>query len=181
VRNVGPQTTPGRLQFPRVRHTYNSIHVHCVFAGNGRRAWFNDTVRQRLYEYLAVTARRLGMHLVRAGGTPDHVHLLLRIPASMSVAVAIQKLKANSSRWLRTTFPETRLFAWQEGYGAFSIGASQVNDTVAYIDAQMKHHAHLDFAAELRAFLRRHGFADLPSARCGLSTLIFVPGTHVPR
>lgn len=147
-----------------MRHTYNSILLHCVFAGNGRRAWFNDTVRQRLYEYLAVTARRLGIHVIRAGGAPDHVHLLLRIPASMAASVAVQKLKANSSRWLRTSFPEMRLFSWQEGYGAFSIGASQVNATVAYIDAQPQHHARRDYASEMRAFLRRHGLADLPSA-----------------
>jgi putative transposase len=164
-----------------MRHTYNSIHVHCVFSGNGRRAWFNDTVRQRLYEYLSATARQIGVHLVRAGGTPDHVHLLMRLPASISVSTAIQKLKANSSRWLRNTFRETRLFSWQEGYGAFSVGASQIPDTVAYIDSQLKHHARIDYAAELRAFLVRHGITDLPSPGADSPANNAIPATHVAR
>jgi putative transposase len=94
---------------------------------------------------------------MRVGGIADHVHILLRVPSTMTVASAIQKLKANSSRWIHRTFPEKKGFAWQEGYGAFSVGISQMADTVAYIDGQEKHHANHDFAAEWSAFLKKHG------------------------
>jgi REP element-mobilizing transposase RayT len=78
-------------------------------------------------------AREHGMKAIAIGGVGDHAHLLLSLPTTTSVAQAIQLIKGASSKWIHDTFPEHRVFAWQEGYGTFSIGVSQIDDTVSYI------------------------------------------------
>jgi hypothetical protein len=107
------------------------------------------------------------MKLIAVGGVEDHVHVLLSVPPTLAVSKAVQLLKGNSSKWLRETFPAMRQagFAWQEGYGAFSIGVSGVAATKRYIENQETHHRRGDFRTELESFLRKH---DLPS---GLESL----------
>ena len=87
------------------------------------------------------------------------MHVLLSLPATLSVAKAMQLLKGNSSKWLRETFPKMHSFAWQEGYGAFSIGISGVDATVAYICNQAEHHRTRSFRQEYAAMLKKHGLA----------------------
>jgi putative transposase len=84
----------------------------------------------------------------------------LSLPATLSVSKAMQLLKGNSSKWLRDTFPELRPqgFAWQEGFGAFSIGVSGVEDTIHYIQTQEEHHRKKSFREELEVFLKKHGY-----------------------
>ena len=101
-------------------------------------------------------ARANKIKLLAAGGVDDHVHLLISIIAPMSVSNAMQLIKGGSSKWIHETFPEHRSFAWQEGYGAFSIGISDVERTVNYINNQAEHHGKMDFKAEFLAFLKRH-------------------------
>src|ERR1700738_5079675 len=91
------------------------------------------------------------------GGAADHVHILLSLPATMSVAKAMQLLKGNSSKWVHETFRDLRSFAWQAGYGAFSIGASGIEETRAYIRNQEEHHRTRTFREEVIMFLQRHG------------------------
>ena len=100
------------------------------------------------------------MKALAIGGVADHVHLLLSLPATISVSKAMQLLKGNSSKWLRETFPELRRqgFMWQEGFGAFSIGVSGVEDTVRYIRKQEEHHRKKGFREELEVFLKKHGY-----------------------
>jgi putative transposase len=94
----------------------------------------------------------------------DHVHLLVSLPATLSISKAMQLLKGNSSKWLRETFPELRAqdFAWQEGLGAFSIGISGVPETTRYIQEQEEHHRKKSFRDEFEAFLKKHGFDYKP-------------------
>ncbi len=96
------------------------------------------------------------MKALAVGGTEDHVHILLSLPATMAVAKAVQLVKGGSSKWIHDTFPKQRHFAWQEGYGAFSISISHVQDTIAYIRAQEEHHRSKTFEKEFLAFLKRH-------------------------
>ena len=93
------------------------------------------------------------------GGASDHVHALLSLPAALSIAKAMQLLKGNSSKWIRETFPKMHLFAWQEGYGAFSVGVSGVDATVAYIHNQAEHHRTRSFREEFATMLKKHGLA----------------------
>jgi putative transposase len=98
------------------------------------------------------------MKTLAIGGAADHVHILLSLPATLSIAKAMQLLKGNSSKWIRETFPKMRSFAWQEGYGAFSVGISGVDATVSYIHNQTKHHRMRSFRKEFIAMLQKHGF-----------------------
>ena len=95
------------------------------------------------------------MKALAVGGMDDHVHLLLSLPSTMAVATAMQKIKRGSSLWMHETcgLPD---FAWQEGYGAFSIGGAQEKTTVSYITRQKEHHRKRDFQAEFLAFLKKH-------------------------
>ncbi len=140
-------------------HSFNSCLMHGVFSVKERRPLLTATMRERLWPYLGGIARENKMKALAIGGAADHVHLLLSLPATLSVSKAMQLLKGNSSKWLRETFPELRPqdFAWQEGFGAFSIGVSGVEDTVHYIQTQEEHHCKRSFREELEVFLKKHG------------------------
>lgn len=86
----------------------------------------------------------------------DHAHILLSLPSTIAVAKAIQLIKGGSSKWIHDEFPEHRGFAWQEGYGAFSIGIGQTDTTMRYIRNQAEHHRRRSFQEEFLAFLQRH-------------------------
>jgi REP element-mobilizing transposase RayT len=102
-------------------------------------------------------ARESGFKALAIGGVEDHVHLLLSIPSAISISKAVQLLKGNSSKWIHDTFQKFHDFQWQEGYGAFSIGISGIEDTIQYIAAQREHHRKTTFREELEAFLKKHG------------------------
>ena len=140
-------------------HSFSSSLHHCVFATKQREPLLTPLVRERLWPYLGGVARQNGMKALAIGGVADHVHVLLSLPATMSVAKAMQLLKGNSSKWIHETFPTLRSFAWQEGYGAFSIGVSGVDETRAYICDQEKHHRARTYREEVITFLQRHGLA----------------------
>ena len=138
-------------------HSFNSSLHHCVFATKDREKLLSADIRERLWPYLGGVARQNGMKALAVGGVADHVHVLLSLPATMSVAKAMQLLKGNSSKWVHETFPELRSFAWQEGYAAFSIGVSGIEETRAYIHNQEEHHRTRMYRDEVIAFLKRHG------------------------
>jgi REP element-mobilizing transposase RayT len=139
-------------------HSFNSCLIHCVWSTKNRVSFLDSDLRDRLWPYLGGIARENKMKTLAAGGVADHVHLLISLPGPLSVAKAIQLLKGNSSKWIHETFPKVNGFAWQEGYGAFSIGVSGVEATEAYIRSQMKHHRQRTFRDEFAAMLRKHGW-----------------------
>ena len=102
-------------------------------------------------------AREHQMKALAVGGTDDHVHLLVSLPSTLSTSKAIQLLKGGSSKWIHETFPTHEGFAWQEGYGAFSIAVSGIADTMRYINKQADHHRTTTFADEFVCFLKKHG------------------------
>ncbi len=140
-------------------HSFSSSLHHCIFATKGREALLTPETRARLWPYLGGIARDNGMKALAIGGVADHVHILLSVPATMSVSKAMQLLKGNSSKWIHETFPALRQFAWQEGYGAFSIGISGVEETCAYIRGQEEHHRTRTYREEVIMFLTRHGLS----------------------
>lgn len=113
-------------------------------------------LQARLFPYIGGIARKNKMKLVSAGGVEDHVHLLLSLPKTLDIAHAMQLIKGGSSKWIHEEFSDQRSFAWQEGYGAFSIGIGEVKRTVDYIARQAEHHKKKDFKTEFRSFLDRH-------------------------
>jgi len=118
----------------------------------------NSDLRERLWPYLGGIAKENKMKPIAIGGVADHVHVLVSLPPTLSVAKALQLLKGNSSKWIHKTFPKMRSFEWQQGYGAFSIGVSGIDATASYIRNQTEHHRTRSFREELVAMLRRHGF-----------------------
>ena len=148
----------------RNMHSFSTCLMHCVFSTSERSPWLDPAICERLWPYLGGIARENGIRALAIGGVADHVHLLLSLPATLSVSKAVQLLKGNSSKWLRETFPELRAqgFAWQEGFGAFSIGVSGVPETTRYIRGQEEHHRKKSFREELEAFLKKHGFDYKP-------------------
>ena len=131
-----------------------------VFSTAERRPFIRDEIRERLHGYLTGIARENEIQVLAAGGTADHVHLLISLPRTISIAKSVQLLKAGSSKWIHEIFPGSRTFAWQEGYGAFSIGVSQKAATVEYILAQVEHHKRVGFEDELKKFLSVHGINE---------------------
>src|SRR5574337_1030899 len=119
-------------------HSYVSNLIHCAFSTKERRRLIDPEWEARVWAFIGGIARENGMKALAVGGVEDHVHALLSIPGTMPVAKAVQLIKAGSSKMIRVTF--TKSFEWQEGYGAFSIGVSQVKATVAYIKNQRAHH-----------------------------------------
>jgi REP element-mobilizing transposase RayT len=136
-----------------------NLLVHCVFSTKDRRKLITPELAARLYPYLGGIARELKMNLLAVGGIPDHIHLLLVFPNTLAISKAIQLLKGSSSKWIHDTFPEHRLFEWQRGYGAFSIGVNDIERTVDYIRNQAKHHTVRSFEEEYLVFVKRNGIA----------------------
>ena len=143
-------------------HSYVSNLLHCVFSTKNRQRLIQPEFEERVWAFMGGIARTNGMRALAIGGVDDHVHVLLSLPGTVPVAKGVQLIKAGSSKMIRATF--TRDFEWQEGYGAFSIGVSQVKATVAYIKNQRAHHKRVDFREEFSTFLKKHGIApeDLP-------------------
>jgi len=135
-------------------HTYTSIIFHVVFSTKGRV--FTISEPSKLWAYVSGIANNLHYHAFAVGGTGNHIHVLAGVPAIVSAAEAVQKLKSNSSRWLRESgaWP-----GWQEGYGAFSVGASNIDSVRHYIQDQEEHHRRQSYEDEFLLFLNRSGTA----------------------
>ena len=140
-------------------HSFTSSLFHCVFSTKGRGLFIKEDLQLRLWPYIGGIARDNRMKALTIGGVEDHVHILLSLPSTMPIAKAIQLIKGGSSLWVHETFPQYRNFAWQEGYGGFSVSPSQVDRVGKYVANQAEHHRERSFQDEYRAFLKRHGVA----------------------
>lgn len=138
-------------------HTFTSLLTHVVFSTSARAPLLTDAIRPDVHAYLGGILRELHAAPIAIGGTADHIHMLTRLPAGLAVADCIRVVKANSSRWLKERWPERRSFAWQGGYGAFSVSESRRESVIRYIGDQARHHHRISFQDEFLALLRNHG------------------------
>jgi len=138
-------------------HSYVSNLMHCTFSTKGRYPFIDSALEARLWPYVGGIARENRMKALAIGGTSDHLHALLSLPGMMSFSKAVQLIKGGSSKWINDTFPQRKKFEWQEGYGAFSVSASQVPKTIAYINNQKEHHRKKTFMEEFLELLTKHG------------------------
>ena len=141
-------------------HAYARNHLHIIFGTRGRRASIKPAVQENLWAYTRGIARNYKMDLEAIGGTENHVHLLIVLPPKLSLSAAIRAIKANSSKWMNEN---GHLFAWQEGYAAFSVSASLVGTVSEYIRKQPEHHKKMSFEQEFLALLKKHGIAADPA------------------
>ena len=146
-------TTEG-MEYP-MAHSFVSCHVHYIFSTKKRSRLITSDIKERLWAYMGGVARENHMKAEAVGGTENHAHVLVSLPSTVSISKGIQLIKAGSSKWIHETFPECRDFAWQEGYGAFSVSISIVDATIAYITNQEEHHREKTFEEEYLAFLNK--------------------------
>jgi REP element-mobilizing transposase RayT len=133
------------------------ILVHTVFSTKDRRPYLRDpSIRDELHRYIGGILLKLDCQPVIVGGVEDHIHLLCALSRTCSAADMAKEVKRGSSLWIKTKGDSFRDFCWQNGYGAFSIGFSQVSDVKRYISNQEEHHRRTTFQDEFRALLRRY-------------------------
>jgi REP element-mobilizing transposase RayT len=135
-------------------HTHTCNFVHCVFSTKDRANLIPDPAR--LWRYVGGIARQKNILLLAAGGTANHLHLLLSLPPTLQLAKAVQEIKGNSSKWINELGSR---FAWQEGYSAFSVSQSQRKIVISYIDGQEQHHKKWSFEQEFLTLLKKSEIA----------------------
>ena len=138
-------------------HTYTQLYYHLVFSTKNRRPWITDDLAVRLYPYLGGAIRNEGGTALAINGMPDHIHILARLRQDKALSDLLRDIKANSSGWVHREFPMLRDFAWQGGYAAFTVSASQIERVRQYIETQKEHHRQRNFHDELLALLKAHG------------------------
>ena len=143
-------------------HTYTNLLSHVIFSTRERKPDPHDDIRPRVFAYMGGIIRELGGAALAINGPADHTHILLSLPANVAMSDAMRVIKTNSSRWIHEQWPGRRSFAWQSGYGAFSVSRSNVEEIERYIANQEEHHRPVSFQDEFLAFLKRHGVAYDP-------------------
>lgn len=138
-------------------HSFVSILIHAVFSTKDRQPTLNPELSRRLFPYMGGIIREMHGTPLAVNGPIDRVHLLLSVPATLSVAEALRVVKANSSRWVHAQIPRQSSFAWQSGYAAFTVSASRLEDVRKYITLQQEHHRSVSFQDEFLALLTKHG------------------------
>lgn len=135
--------------------SWTQNYYHLVFSTKHRKPVITTDMAERLYPFLGGIAKDIDCQLIAVNGMPDHLHLLVRFAPDVPPAVMAREVKARSSRWIRGTF--TREFAWQRGYGGFTVSRSALDDVETYIRRQAEHHRTMSFQQEFLSLLRRHG------------------------
>lgn len=134
--------------------THSNLLFHIVFSTKYRRSLIKNP--ERLYEYIGGIIRKEKSVLIEIGGMPDHVHILVKMGPTTAISNIMRITKTNSSKWFNETYRPTTPFAWQRGFGAFSVSASNVVQVQSYIKNQAEHHKQVSFKEEYRKLLERH-------------------------
>ncbi len=132
------------------------IYVHLVFSTKNREPLLPEDVRADLYAYLGGILRDLDSPGVEINSEPDHIHILFVLARTRALSDVVGQLKSGSSTWLKTASTVLAGFHWQNGYGAFSVSQSGLDEVREYIRRQHDHHRRMSFQDEFRAFLRRY-------------------------
>lgn len=135
--------------------TFTNLLTHMVFSTKDREPLIVPEVKPELLRYLGGLAGKLKGKAYLVNGTKDHVHMLVSLPPVVSIADALRFIKSNSSGWMHNKWPKTP-FAWQFGYGAFSVSKSNVPAVLKYIAKQEEHHRKRTFKDEFLDLLRKH-------------------------
>ncbi|MBN2216515.1 MAG: IS200/IS605 family transposase [Pirellulales bacterium] len=136
-----------------------SMHVHLVFGTKDGQPWLRPAMAERLVEAFGPAAADQGCQLLAAGVMPEHVHLLVALGRLAGVDELVRAIKSRSADFLRDTFADQGRFAWQSGYGAFSVSFSSLERVRRYVLNQEAHHRQRTFQDEFVALLRRHQLA----------------------
>jgi len=135
----------------------SQILIHLVFSTKNREPFIKPIIEKELHPYMAKIFRALKSPSLAIDGTADHVHILISLSRVIKIADLVEEVKTESSKWIKTKGPDFKNFHWQNGYGAFSIGQSQVAILKRYIARQKIHHQRVTFQDEYRKFLKSYG------------------------
>ena len=139
--------------------TFSNLLFHLVWSTKNREPLIKKEIKHRLHSYIRTIIEREGANLLFINGIEDHVHLLVAMPLTMIIPDLIEKIKPVSTKWFIKTFPEIKGFKWQEGYGAFTVGKSNLQSVINYIENQEEHHKTLSFEKEFASMLEAQGIA----------------------
>ena len=134
----------------------SSILIHLIFSTKNREPVLTAEIDAELYPYIATILKAMKSPALIINGTPDHLHTLLSLSRVVTIADVVEEVKKESSKWIKTKGSRFRDFHWQSGYGAFSIGQSQVPAVKRYIARQKEHHRRVTFQDEYRKFLKAY-------------------------
>ena len=130
--------------------------AHIVFSTKHRQPLIIPEIRNELYSYMGGILKNIDCHSIQIGGIADHVHILCGMSKKMATIDILEEVKRSSSRWIKTQNSQFSSFYWQDGYGAFSVGYTQIPAVVKYIQNQEMHHAKNDFQKEYLLFLKKY-------------------------
>ena len=133
------------------------INIHLIFHVKSTSVKMRTEHLEEIFRYIGGVVKHIGGVPIVVGGMPDHVHILTSLPKTMSVSDFTREIKAGSSKWMESLNPCYEKFEWQEGYGAFSVSASQIDKTARYIGGQAEHHQKRTFQEEYKQFLAAYG------------------------
>ena len=136
-------------------NTYSQIYIQTVFAVDGRLSLIRQEFKEELYKYMTGIVRNNGHKLIAINGMSDHVHILVGLKPAMALADLVRDIKADSSDFINRKKWVRGRFCWQEGYGAFSYGHSQLGTIIRYIQNQEQHHRRRTFKDEYLTWLRK--------------------------
>ena len=135
-------------------NTYTQIHIQAIFAVQNRISLIRSEWQEELYKYISGIITNNGHKMLQIGGMPDHIHILFGLRPAQSLSDLLKNIKSGSSKWINDNRLIAGHFSWQEGYGAFSYGKSQLNSVIQYIQKQENHHKKKTFAEEYLEFLK---------------------------
>ena len=121
-------------------NTYTKLNIHIVFHVKSTGITIRKEDFGQVFAYIGGIIQNVGGYPITVGGIENHIHILATMPKTISVSEFVQKIKANSSKWIKTINTYYESFAWQEGYGAFCVSPSLLKKTIHYIETQEKHH-----------------------------------------
>ncbi len=136
---------------------FNSVHIHFVFSTLNRQKLISPEIRHDLWAYMAGIASNNNMKALEIGGVSEHVHLLISMPSTLTIAKAVQLIKGNSSKWIHEEYKDMSRFAWQVGYASISVSPDRVVKTLQYIRNQEAHHRKISFREEYLRFIKEAG------------------------
>jgi putative transposase len=140
-----------------VAQTQVSLYVHIIFSTKYRQNIIQPEVEPDLFAYMGGIANNNKSKLLAAGGTEHNVHLLASLSKNIALSEFVGDIKRDSSLWIKSQGRQYAKFHWQDGYGAFSVGYTQINAVKRYIARQKEHHARVSFEDEFRYFLNKYG------------------------
>ncbi|HNW89644.1 MAG TPA: IS200/IS605 family transposase [Bacteroidales bacterium] len=131
-------------------------YLHIIFSTKLRRHLIDKNISSELHSYLGGICKNLECNPVMIGGHHDHVHILCTLSQKIALMTLLEKIKSNSSKWIKTKGKSYKDFYWQSGYGAFSVNPSEVDVVIRYIENQEEHHRKKTFQEEYIAFLKKY-------------------------